>query len=280
MNNVLDLFKNVTVDHKNLLSVQDEQFGKDVEKAYSEKISTLSGILDTLKKSANPVIYPASYNGYKYTFDYMNLIGTTEKEIAITLESFVGAVTSYFRNEYNVSVKADGRETSRFVDENAAHPENVNFDIIFEKFVFEKLGGLNFKEKAIKEIKDNCRANFQYNKGEIKKNTIEVSSFFWIDSFLHQYYNQAEIRYDSKVRLYDLMNAIALFDESAEANITWFKSAVNNGKNEAIIRVHDLGDKILSIRLFKNGKIILKFNTFENCRRFYEEYCTYRKENR
>lgn len=280
MNNVLDLFKNVTVDHKNLLSVQDEQFGKDVEKAYCEKISTLSGILDTLKKSANPVIYPASYNGYKCTFDYMNLIGTTEKEIAIALESFIGAITSYFRNEYNVSVEADERETSRFVDENAAHPENVNFNIIFEKFVFEKLGGLNFKEKAIKEIKDNCRANFQYNKGKIKKNTIEVSSFFWIDSFLHQYYNQAEIRYDSKVRLYDLMNAIALFDESAEANITWFKSAVNNGKNEAIIRVHDLGDKILSIRLFKNGKIILKFNTFENCRRFYEEYCTYRKENR
>lgn len=281
MDNILSFFDNIDIVYMNRVSEADRAFCEQLENNYKCSHVALIRAKNEIEAAECSMKspYPSFYGGYKGYADFLKELSDTLKErINKIRNDFIYALTGYFQRTYNIRLSAE--DTINDLSSNNKMPEELTAEWILKTFVFDKLDGMSFNERAIEELKNDCRNIFSGWRKEnicLKKNTLEIADFFYIDHIHKKYFQKVKIDYDSYSIFSGFMTALSYFETGAQENIyKQFMNAVYNGENDEIITTHDLKNiKAKSIRLYQNGKIILKFTSAEYCMQFAREYCGY-----
>lgn len=192
-----------------------------------------------------------------------------EKRIEGFKKSFISNIVSHFRKQYNISLES-GEIKDRYKDTNGI----TYNDIVNE--VFEQLGGFNFKEKAVNEIKENIRKTiYRDDKIKIAKGKLTINDFVRWESWD----SYCRIGWDDR-KVNPLFMALSHFDTEQAEEMEFYYESVRNELEEGqrkydIFRKYELGyNKVKSIRIYKNGKIEIEFQTNEQAQQFKNEYLT------
>lgn len=199
---------------------------------------------------------------------------------------YIEKIYSYFRNKYNVKLennfKKDGDYSSyRDIDikgeENLKFYLNIDYNNIIDD-IFDQLGGFNFEEKAVSEIKNNlknlCHNQYrnEYN-AKLKGKTISLSTYLtWGTDW-------GKIRtnsYNSNEITHPIFRAISHFEENETSTLNCFDRYIGwrlEGSEFLEFNTFEWLEKFKAVKFFKNGRIDLKFSTAQHALTFAREYC-------
>ena len=264
--NFLDKFDVIDISTEQRISESEADYCKFQEKVFFET-------RDALKKSLQVIteVYE-KYKDQKSDGDEVNHLSTysdlnvTEKRIRDVYERFVSRITYYFQKRHKVSLSAE--DIRRKYDENT-----ITYSIILDE-IFEQLGGLTFKEKAIEEIKAASReAIYNKSKVSITKNKLSIiDGVWWYEAFD----NSKKVSYDDR-RVQPLFLALSHFEQGSvemHLQLSSIYRELNRGSGDYdIFSKYEINEnKLESLRLYKNGKIELVFADNTTAEAFKNEY--------
>lgn len=246
-------------------------------------------------------VYKAVYNIYKSENESYSeedrqnsryssfLVGDfgVPKHLSDAQNNYISGIFSYFSNKYNVSLENtfERYDLSRQVRRNSAKEpikdivvDFIDYHTVLEK-IFDQLGGMSFREKAEKEIKDILKKKsynehrdnweikvkgdkFTYTGGYCYKDWgdyYKFSSIEWLGAFLDAL---SFIAYGKKIRITPLSKLYdSYYVELSEDDFQNGFTAISVGVNH--------------IKFFKNGRVDVTFKDAEFCRMFAREWCGY-----
>ncbi|MFY0521537.1 hypothetical protein ACOMCU_27545 [Lysinibacillus sp. UGB7] len=265
---LLDKFNAIDISVDQRISEHEVEFCKRQEMIFYETRDMLKKYLDEMTilydkySEKNNDIDRAE--GFLCNHEDLNKV---KSRLASIYKEFVYRITNFFERRHKVSLSYTNIEEKN--DENS-----ISFSVILEE-IFEQLGGLSFKDKAVEEIKAASR-NIIYNKNnlQITKSKLALIDCIWWDSYCSD--DRKEISYDDK-RVKPLFLALSHFIYGT-VEMHWSLSSIyqelrKGSKEYDIFSKYELGVNYLeSIKIFKNGKIELVFSDHENAEIFKNEY--------
>lgn len=202
MLDLLSQFDNIKIENTNRIDTEDKIYCEKHNKAYYETLKSHKETLKSWITLYNSQILELSYNrnGYTYTQEYISYFGgggnvcidKIIQEIERIKERFVGMITNYFENKYNVTID-DNKIINKYKDKFDYHKKenqdktlkldlieyiDIDYNIILDE-IFLQLNGFSFQEKAIDEIKQKAKMPlhwYEYRKYwnyEVKGKTIK-----------------------------------------------------------------------------------------------------------
>lgn len=240
------------------LDASYEAFRKDAEKYTDEYRCSLKqdGRIDY----HDPYRYSSNHDHYKefqfLPFKSMNAIVEMR---AKAIQSFAGAIISYFNRSYSLSVS-----TPR-IDEKTLP---VNYRPVYNSYVdtvINHLGGKNFRQKAEEEIIARLLALYPKcgwkNPPVQKGKTIMFNNLVSYNRSSIEVYKQYELDYDYSRNLQALCSGIALYsDNRLNGGIHIVRDFKE--KNVSLTEWYKLFTiKSVELKFFKNGRIDVRFES-------------------
>ncbi|WP_148509871.1 hypothetical protein [Hungatella hathewayi] len=201
---------------------------------------------------------------------------------------FIGRLVQYFNHKYHVSVDASEidshllperpkRDWGRSQEQEQAYQEKMLAlglryqDILNEMFV--QLDGRDFKEQALYELKEKCHNASWSNydkapKYEVKKDVLRFPSYGCsYDSGFR------EERWSLVDSTKDVLRGIAHYETGSFSVLpSGFSSLLGyNHSNTDVVQFPGC-TKIRQLKMFKNGRLDIKFSSNEYLKTFTEEY--------
>ncbi len=265
MSILLSKFENIKIENDTRISEFDRAFCEKQEKMYYEAKNAMQQTLELFKSIYENYSDDIKKN-YKGYIDRHKDIIHAENRMEKFKSEFISNIIYHFQNQYNVTLES-GEIRHKFKQKDIAYQDIVNE-------IFEQLGGFNFKEKAIKEIKDKCRDTiYNADKITIKKNKMSIQDFVW---WHDDWRGKKGLSYgDSKVS--PLFKALSHFEAGETEMLGYYINLyqeLNRGEEEYdIFSKYELGyNKVESIKLYKNGKIDIVFQSTQDAIKFKNEY--------
>lgn len=205
------------------------------------------------------------YDGANY-LSYYSDVEVYPKRIKEIYERFVSRITYYFTEKYKVSLSSE--EIIKKYDENT-----ISYSLILDE-IFEQLGGLTFKEKAVTEIKAASKKTvYRADKVSIAKNKLSITDFVWWQT---SWDNSLSVSYDDRA-VRPLFMALSHF---MTGNVDMTHSLQNiyqqlkrGSKDYDIYAKFELPHDVLqAIKFYKNGKVDLFFADNSQAETFKKEY--------
>jgi len=274
--NLLEKFDNLEIKNDNRIPEEDRIFCEEQENIYKKLINIYNEFAIKLKEikilseeHGNKYGEQGSYF-YKMKTAYNSSHGVSgiEETRDKIKNELIDCICSYFGQKYKVTLNTDTIKKK--------YNLNITYDNIIDE-IFIQLNGFSFKEKAVLEIKNKISEILKYKKDiSIKKNKLIVQSFFWVDEWAKKYGNY-KVGYQSRDNFYSLFKAISCFEQDITENIYEdILYRIDRLKNDDVFCEHVmLCIKVESIKLFKNGKIEIKFISNEYAQQFAREYLNY-----
>ena len=301
--NLLDKFKTVEVKSNTRISDKDKAFCEAHQLAYDAARSDLKelmffwdDILDRQKKTLSIINY--SDTTYLSSHGQMEL---TSKQIQSQLDTlhsvFIASLVQYFNKTYHITIQEhevekqlipqktnmmgigrydDGSETM-CEDEALLYKKkmeglSLNYQDILGQ-IFAQIDGRDLLEQTLHELLDKCHsaAWSQYSQTpqyELKKNTIK-----FVDNFCRHVewrsYSPWEFFYGMK----NILTGAAHFETGAFSQYPQSLSNLINGYhfNQDTFDLDDC-NKIKQLKMYKNGRVDLKFSNEEAAGKFASEY--------
>lgn len=267
MNNLLNKFQAVTISNDNRISEKDRAYCEKHEKMYLEAVTAMKQALNSFQSifdNNKTNEYDSAYRrGYIDQYDDINKM---KDRITKVKNDFISNILYHFQDQYSVTLSS--------ADIKVKYKEKeITYQNVIDE-IFEQLGGFNFNEKAVKELKDKSRETV-YNKDHItvKKSKLILNNFIWWDSYS---WEGKKLGYsDSKVK--PLFAALSHF-ETGETETEFYYNSIytklyEGEKKNDIFSKFDLGYNIVkSIKCFKNGKLEIEFESMEQALEFSKEY--------
>ena len=227
--------------------------------------------------------YLVTYNGLKLSDDII------QKQIHSLHPLFICQLASYFSKTYHFSINTNDivdnlvpqKPKDRWTDNYAELVEKYTKDMdelalcytdILEQ-IFLQTGGRAFFEQALFELKEKCRQAFsndssKYSQYEQKKNTIQFTGYTC--SFQDRYGGGD---WELTQRMKDILRGIAHCETGSFDYIPDSLSRILGGYNLPYNQYDFPGcKKIQSLRMFKNGRVDLKFTSEAYASQFIEDY--------
>lgn len=266
MNALLSKFENIKIENDTRISETDRAYCEKQEKLYKEAVQAMKQTLE-LFKTIYKNYSDADIRNYKVYIHKFDDISHTEDRIKEFKNMFVSHIISYFQKAYNVTLNSS--EILKKYKEREITYQNIIDEI------FEQLGGFNFQEKAINEIKEAAR-NTVYNSDKItiKKGKLSIQDFVYWNRY--SWSDEHSLSWgDSKVR--PLFKGLSHFETEETETAFYYESIykeLNAGdRTYDIFSKYELGyEKVKSIKFYKNGKIDIEFETNEQAQQFKNEY--------
>ncbi|MCA1184655.1 hypothetical protein [Bacillus licheniformis] len=261
---LLDKINNVTIDNNERISKADSDFcfrqyfeyfqAKNVNE---EALKMITSVYERQKEND-------SDNLYCYIDKYDD-IRHFEKRLEQLREDFVYRIIRYFSDKYKVTLDAASIITK--------YGENLSGRDVLDE-IFEQLGGYSFEEKAVTEIIQ-ASQNSIYNFNErvtIKKASISITHFVSWDTWWDDY----RLGWNNE-KLETLFKALSHFENGSTETLDLLnrmKQHLCEGEKEYNIfsKYEFKFQKIKSIRVYKNGKITIEFNSNEQANEFANTY--------
>jgi hypothetical protein len=269
MNSLLSKFENVKIENDVRISEIDRKYCEKEENMYRESITAMNNTLD-LFKTIHKLHIEEKDNSSHYHYEYIDHyedIRHIEDRIKKIKNNFISNITGHFQRVYNVTLESGEIKQKYDI--------SVTYQNIVDE-IFEQLGGFNFEEKAVKELKDKCRETiYRGDKITINKNILTIADFVWWD---HYSWEGHRIGYsDSKVS--PLFKALSHFETDETETLFYYqniyKQLSEGEKRYSIFNKYEIGYNLVnSVKFFKNGKIEITFQTNQQAEEFKREYLT------
>ena len=269
LGNLLTKFDAIDLAGEQRISAEELEFCQLQETVFNETVSVLkkaelefSTLYEKYKDECKDI---CSHSGANFLSRYKDLDFCSDR-LKNIYDAFVSRITYYFAKRYNVTLSSSDIQQKYDVD-------TISFSIILDE-IFEQLGGLTFKEKAVDEIKAASK-NAVYRKADItiSKNKLAIADYVWWDT---SWDNSLNISYsDRKVR--PLMLALSHFI-SGEVSMSYglqnIYNQLNRGsKDYGIFSKYELPNNVLqALKFYKNGKVELFFADNAKAEEFKKQY--------
>lgn len=280
--NILDSLNkldNINVTSQDKISKEDKDYCITLNKDYDDSIKLIQNFF---KQSIE------LYNNQKERMERpfigrFDEIEFAEKRFTNIKEKFIGKITSYFSDKYNVKIN-DDQIIKKYKDD-SSNTYNIYKEITYQNIVDEimlQLDGFSFEEKSIKEVKDALYNKINTYKGmnmDIKNKKVILNSFFYIDSFDRKW-GTNKLSYNSREDMEVLFKAISHFENNTfELNkeLESIQTTITQEQNGMVFTTHEFQtlNKIKSIKLYKSNRLDIEFINHELAEIFCRDYLGY-----
>lgn len=266
--NLLDKFSAIDIKVDQRISEMEAEYCKRQEVIFYETRDTLKKYFAELnnlyEKYREKDSFSQREESFLSTYDDLKHV---KNRIDSIYKEFISRITHYFARRYKVSLSSP--EIVGKYDE-----DSISYTIILDE-IFEQLGGLSFKEKAVEEIKAASR-NIIYSKSnlQIAKNKLSIIDCIYWSNYCFD--DSKEISYDDK-RVKPLFLALSHFMNGSVEMIyrlgEIYQQLYKGSKEYDIFSKYEIGIyNVESLKVFKNGKIEIIFSEHENAEAFKNEY--------
>ncbi len=290
--NALDKLNAVQIEADNRISETDRQFCEAHQAAYMDAKASLNELeymwTDIVSRQSK-LFEPAAAvwnNVQKYTY----LPHFSEQDIRDQLEKlndlFSSNLVRYFNSRYKVSLDADSiidmllphkPKKDYFSPNTEAVTEyhqklrtmTVDYKEVLEQ-IFVQLGGRTFLERALDEIKEGChKAAWHTYSGkaeyELKNDTVRFTYGCRFDTIFEKWSLNDSMK--------EILRGLAYFETEA---LGYYPAGIANlldwsYKEEPVISFSTY-TKLQSLRMFKNGRVDIKFKSKDYASRFVSEF--------
>lgn len=286
---LLDKFAAVEINTDSRISPEDVEFCRNIKAMYDNATAFYKEQIALYNKYKD-VEYETKGDAKDYK--YIDFISANFSDFEATRllisnqETFIETIVRHFRSKYDVSL-SDSLAKSRLLPKKpdyyergeeifAAYSKSMcSLVLTYEQVVDEiisQLGGLSFAERAIMELKRKCYTAAHNYKGEanytIKNNTMTFSNLCYYNSW--RSYPDWSISDGDKNILWGLVH----FETGQHNSNPWQMRDLFGYRIKEALHELDGFEKVLSVKLFKNGRCDIKFATPALAQQFAEEYLT------
>lgn len=162
---ITDKFGNFQIKKSDRISHEDQAWLIHREELYKRAIAVYKSVYD-IYKTENESYSEEDRKNYKYSSFLVGNFGVP-KSLSDVQNNYISGIFSYFSNKYNVQLENNfdrydlDREYYRYTDSEPIKElvvDFIDYHAVLDK-IFDQLGGMSFKEKAIKAIKDKLQKN-------------------------------------------------------------------------------------------------------------------------
>lgn len=267
--NLLNKFDNIEIQTHDKISPQDKEFCEKQQFVYDKAYDCFANVkeqYETLSAETKGICYK-DYGTWKdedSCLRHIHYLLTLSDYIKDMNYKFLCNIYSYFRRTYKIALDEYKRESQFKVEKRFTYHEIVDL-------IIEEIGGFSFEEAEIIQLKETMKKVIQYHKIGIKKDTIVFDGLiYWNFSNWHKDYECYKFENFMKV-----LEAVQRFDSKKDINTPkWYGMDTKYFEQLENPMTID-GDMLKQIKLFKNGKVEMKFNSNENALNFAKEWCSY-----
>lgn len=293
--NLLTKFENVEMKADTRISKSDRIFCEAHQAAYDSartSLPELGFIWNDMLNQQRELLAPTgtSSETYLVTYDGLNLSDHIIQQQMHSLHpQFICQLVSYFSKTYHFSINSNNiidnlvpqKPTDRWTDNYKELVEqytkeldelSLHYTAVLEQ-IFLQTGGRAFFEQALHELKEKCyRASWLTSNGnpqfERKNSVIRLTGYAC--SFRERYSGED---WTLANRTKDILQGIAHFETGSFDRIPGSLSRILN-QYDCPANQYDFPDcqKIQSLRMFKNGRVDLKFTSEAHACQFIEDY--------
>ena len=290
---LLDKLEQVEITADSRLPEDDLMFCETQQQAYDESCRALREIRQQWKKAiqAQRDLLGIGQDGSLPYFGSNYRFGITDlnRELEKFHSRFISELTQHFNEKYSVTISTDAikehlipaepdpyrcdMDTSKEYHRNlralALHYE----DVVDQMFI--QLDGLSFVERAFQELRTKChKAAYWSNSNAVydrKVDTLRFGGYFCScdERWGHEEWRLAE-------RMQDIFTAVAHYETNTFGRFpAGFSELLGYSDVSTSQFQFPTCQKLVQLRMFKNGRVDLKFKTASIAKEFAETYLDY-----
>ena len=293
--NLLTKFETLEIKADTRISETDRNFCAAHQAAYESartSLAELGFIWNDMLNQQSELLTPtgASSETYLVTYDALKLSDyAIQQQIHSLHPQFISQIVSYFSKTYHFSINTN-EITYNLIPQKPADRWKDNYKELIEKYmkdmdelslsytdvleqIFLQTGGRAFFEQALHELKEKChQAAWITSNGkprfEQKKSTIQFTGYAC--SF-RDWYGGGVWELSSGTK--DILRGIAHFETGMFGTVPCSLSRIL-GRYDSSDSQHEFPDceKLQSLRMFKNGRVDIKFTSEAHAAQFIEDY--------
>lgn len=295
--NLLEKFEAVTVQADQRISPSDKAFCEKHQAAYETAIQSfreLSFFWEDMVARQKELLGEADSGSDRYT-EYLlsrnELEISTEKvnsHIEHLHKRFIQNIVGHFNSVYRVSASSGNicdnllpkePERRRWDNEEEYKEYHTQMqalivryqDIVDQIILF--LDGRSFSQQAFYELAEKCHKaawNLYQKKPdyERKKNVIRFTGYFCSTSSWSRY-----VEWELESKMKEILRGIAHFETGSYQVYPYgFSELLGYGRRSENEQAFSTCSKVTSLKMFKNGRVDVKFTTEDHAREFAESY--------
>ncbi len=293
---LLEKFDSVEIKQDTRISEADRAFCEAHQAAYENAAANLqeleffwNDMLEQQKTLLASIegphtVYLLSHDGLKISSD------TIREQLRSLHTLFIGHLASYFTRTYHFSIDTDllkenllpAKPPDKWADNYKELAEKyirelqeltLHYNDILEQ-VFLQTGGRAFSEQALSELKAGCRkavwrtaeAKADYT---LKKSTLQFTHY----ACSFRTYYRSSGSWDLSSGMKNVLKGLAHFETGSFTSVPDAMSGIMAGSYLNSSEYSFSGcRKIQALKMFKNGRVDIKFSTEEHARKFMDEY--------
>jgi len=274
---MLDLFDKVEVKKVDRLNTEDLNKMRELQEGFENA----KKVYYELEKIVNSI---ENKNVTEY-LSFVSLRENLRERLQKATKSFIENVYWYFKSKYKIELddKTYKEDVFRWQyttrghswEEAIEYVKSLNYEGIIDD-IYAQTGTLNFADKGKEEFLENFRDKIGY-KMVHKNNTVSFNGLVWQDSW-----DGNKISYSCDKNLSLMFQAINLFENDNYTLSSWANDFVCNCRTPSQSKFTTFTthtnvpfSEIEHIKIYKNGKVDLKFENYEIAEKFYNMF--YRK---
>ena len=290
--NALDKLTAVQIEADSRISEMDRKFCEAHQAAYIDakaSLNELEYIWTDIVSRQSKLLEPAAaiWNNVQ---EYTHLPRFSEQEIRNQMEElnglFISNLVRYFNDRYKVSLDSDAiidlllphkPKNDYFSPNKEAVAEYhqklrtmmVSYKDVLEQ-IFIQLGGRTFKERALDEIKEACHKAswYTYNgkaEYELKNDTVRFTYGCYFDTMFKKWKLSDSMK--------EILRGLAYFETEVFGHYpTGIANLLDWSYKEEPTVSFSTCTKLQSLRMFKNGRVDVKFKSKDYASQFVSEF--------
>ena len=274
---MLDLFDKVEVKKVDRLNTEDLNKMKELQEGFENA----KKVYYELEKIVNSI----EDKNVTKSFNFTNLRDDIREKLQLASETFISGIFWYFEHKYKISLtnKLFNEDVFRWKYTNRGHTweeaiayvESLHYEKIIDA-IYAQTGTLNFADKGKEEFLENFRDKIGYRMVH-KNNTISFNGLVRQNSW-----DGNSLSCSCYENLSLMFQAINLFENDNYTISSWGNDFVRSCRTPEQSKFTTFTThtnvpfaEIGHIKIYKNGKVDLKFTDYEVAGKFYNMF--YRK---
>ena len=271
---IINKFKNFELSQEDRIPKEDKENCERIQAIYEQTLSVYKKWYDIYHENSK---LNQEHNRYGLQINDLSICET----IGHLHENLIYRIYRYFSNKYKIDIKQPIINDFVFkynYSESTIDTNPLNYKTYVDE-ILKQLNGLSFENMRIKQLKENlkniCKNNYSDKWNiDIKANIIKFNDLL----------SWTKYTWENDYKLYDqgnlllLESALSFFEYRKEIGFSELKPI----KQEYIVQWNNIendikitSQKIKSIKLFKNGRVDVKFSSSKFAREFIKCWCGY-----
>lgn len=262
--NILERFEEVVIDNDSRIAEADRDFCINREDRYISELESLNMAIDFLKSTfeSNKLILNCNGNDKLIESLFKDNAKKIEGEISALKYGFINDVQSYFIDKYSLKTYT--------LSPHDVPMEKATYKHLLDHII-KQLKGMSLEESGSECVKACFRGCFENWRGEMPK----IQGDRAILKNMVSFSGICEDRIEESGRIWSLVKAISFYEQQSLEALGYVKDSFPFGWDKHLrlgdeVAFSDLSVKIKSFKLYKNGRVDLRFHSKEMAQEFWK----------